>query len=92
MTNKKEIIKTVGVKVREARTDKGLSIEKLAEQSGLAYSQIIRIESGKINTSIHQLFILANSLEVDITDFFDGVNKKFLSHTPENIIIEISSE
>lgn len=92
MYTKLELITTVGVKVREARNAKGLSIEKLAQQSGLSYSQIIRIESGRINTSIHQLYILANSLEVDIIDFFDGVNKKFLSHTPENIIIDISNE
>ena len=56
MTKEKLVI-AVGKRIRHIRTDKGLSIEKLALLSGLSYSQVIRIENGKINTSIYQLHL-----------------------------------
>ncbi len=41
-----------------------MSQETLALESGLEYSQINRIELGKINTSISHLFIIANALQI----------------------------
>jgi len=73
MTKEKLVI-AVGKRIRQIRTDKGLSIEKLALLSGLSYSQIIRIENGKINTSIHQLHLIARTLKVYMMDFFEGVD------------------
>lgn len=59
-----KIIKLFGEKVRQVRLQKGMSQETLALESGLEYSQINRIELGKINTSISHLFIIAKALEV----------------------------
>jgi transcriptional regulator with XRE-family HTH domain len=70
MQNKQEFLELIGAKVRDTRNRKGLSIEKLALESGLSYSQIIRIEKGKINTSIYQLYIISNTLDVEIYNFF----------------------
>ena len=73
MTKEKLVI-AVGKRIRYIRTDKGLSIEKVALLSGLSYSQVIRIENGKINTSIHQLYLIARILKVELMEFFEGVD------------------
>lgn len=70
MLYKEEFIIKVGNKVRQIRIEKNYSIERLSLKSGLSYSQLIRIEKGKINTSIYQLYIIAQNLEVNIEDFF----------------------
>lgn len=71
---KEEVCKHVGSNIREIRVDKGITIEKLAHESGIDYTQISRIELGKINTSIYQIYILANSLEVPMNTIFSRLN------------------
>jgi len=48
-----------------------MSQENLALECGLEYSQINRIELGKINTSISHLFLLAKTLKVEPKDLLD---------------------
>jgi transcriptional regulator with XRE-family HTH domain len=60
----------LGRNLRRIRTGKDLTIETLALESGLAYSQISRIELGKINTTAYTVHILAHSLRVDPAEFF----------------------
>jgi transcriptional regulator with XRE-family HTH domain len=67
---KEEICKHVGTRIREIRVDKGLTIEKLALESGIDYTQISRIELGKINTSIYQIYVITKKLEVPMKDLF----------------------
>ena len=67
---KEEICKQVGTRLREIRVDKGLTIEKLALESGIDYTQISRIELGKINTSIYQIYIITKKLDVPMKDIF----------------------
>lgn len=71
MLYKKQFIENLGCKVRKIRTEKKISIEKLSNKSGISYSQLIRIEKGKINTSIYQLYQIACNLEVKIEDFLE---------------------
>jgi transcriptional regulator with XRE-family HTH domain len=67
---KEEICKQVGTRIRELREDRGLTIEKLAHESGIDYTQISRIELGKINTSIYQIYNITNTLKVPMRDIF----------------------
>ena len=53
---KEEVSKKVGSKIRELRLSKGLTIERVAFDSGMEYTQLSRIELGKINTSIYQVY------------------------------------
>ena len=71
--SKEEVIKKVGSNVRYCRNTKKISIEKLALEANLDYSQICRIERGIINTSVYQLYILSQALDVPITSFFKDV-------------------
>jgi transcriptional regulator with XRE-family HTH domain len=73
MLTKLEFVFIVGKRIREIRTQQGLSIEGLSLLAGLSYSQIIRIENGQINTSIHQLYLIAQALQVELIDFFNEI-------------------
>ena len=54
----------VGARIREVRTSKGLSIEALANSSGMDYSQLARMETGQVNFTISYLFRVAEALGV----------------------------
>lgn len=56
--------KLFGQKVRELRTKKGLSQEKLAELSGLHRTYISSLELGKRNVSLNNIYALAKALDV----------------------------
>lgn len=54
----------VGAKIREVRTSKDISIEMLANTSGMDYSQLARMETGQVNFTISYLFRVAEALGV----------------------------
>ncbi len=47
------------------------SQEKLAYESGLALSQIARIETVKINPTLSTIFAIARTLKVPLSELFD---------------------
>ena len=67
---REEVSKKIGARIREIRNDKGLSIEKVANGANIDYTQLSRIELGKINTSIYQLYCISKSLDVPIPHIF----------------------
>lgn len=66
-----ELLKSFGKRVREVRTEKGLTIEKLAELSELTYSHISRIEFGMLNISISTAEAVAKGLGMTLHELFD---------------------
>lgn len=60
----KSALMLVGAKIREIRQLKKISIEYLANTSGMDYSQLARMELGQVNFSISYLFRVAESLGV----------------------------
>jgi putative transcriptional regulator len=58
-------IQQVGAKIREVRTQKDVTQEKLANEVGTSYSQVNRTELGKLNISISFLNKIALALGVD---------------------------
>ena len=71
---KDEISQIVGAKIRKTRITNGLSIQNLAYEIGIEYTQLSRIERGKINTSIFQLFLISRALEVNFADIIQGLD------------------
>jgi len=63
-----EALKQIGNRIREIRTSKHLSQESLANNCGIDYSQVNRMELGKINFGISYLFRIAQALEVNPKD------------------------
>lgn len=71
MNDKTEFTIELGKKLRNLRSSRKISIEELANQSDMTYSQISRIELGKINTSVYTLYLISKSLEVHPKVFFE---------------------
>ncbi len=64
-------LKEVGLNVRRIRLEKSITMESLAFDSGIDFRQIGRIERGEINTTILSLFRIAETLQSDISCFFE---------------------
>jgi transcriptional regulator with XRE-family HTH domain len=65
-------LKNIGLRIRQLRIEKGMSQENLAFECDYAdYSQINRIELGKVNFSISYLKLIAEKLEVPVTELLN---------------------
>jgi transcriptional regulator with XRE-family HTH domain len=58
----------VGRRVRESRADRGLTLDQLAERSGVSRRMIVNVEAGTSNASISTLLRLATALHVSLAD------------------------
>jgi transcriptional regulator with XRE-family HTH domain len=56
--------------LKEARKKRELSQEELADRAGLTLSQIARIETGKINTSVSTVYVILKALGADANELF----------------------
>ena len=65
------ILRNIGAKIREIRLQKKLTQKELAFILDIEISQITRIETGKINTSILNLIKISKALEIDIKELFN---------------------
>lgn len=65
---KEELVSKIGSRIREARKEKGLSIEKLANEAEIESKQLRRIELGQINTSLYQIYNITYSLDIHMRD------------------------
>lgn len=57
-----------GRRVREARKNKGISQESLAEMAGIDRSYMGNIERGEKNVTLKKVYEICDALEVDIND------------------------
>lgn len=73
--SKEQVTKIVGSNIRSVRIAKKLSIEKVAFDAGIEYTQLSRIELGKINTSIYNIYKISRSLDIKIPEIFLELNK-----------------
>ena len=71
---KNQVAITVGNRVRSIRQSKGLTIEQLAFEIGVEYTQLSRIERGRINTSVFQLFLISKALKVNFSEIINGLD------------------
>jgi transcriptional regulator with XRE-family HTH domain len=74
--SKDEVTKIVGLKIRTIRNAKQLTIEKVAFDAGMEYTQLSRIEHGKINTSIYHIYKISQSLNIEVPDIFIDIKIK----------------
>ncbi len=74
MKKKNEISLLVGKKIRCLRQDRGLTMEQLAFEVGIEYTQLSRIERGVINTSIYQLFVISRALQVEFAEIVSDLD------------------
>jgi len=63
----------LGKKIREIRSQRGLTLKEMAELSALNVNTLSLIENGKTSPSIYTLQRLAGALEVPIKEFFEPI-------------------
>ncbi len=71
VVDKKLIAINIGAALKKLRNDKNLSMQGLATLAEIEKSQIYRIENGKVDVRISTLYLLAETLKVDIRDFIN---------------------
>ncbi len=64
-------IEQFGKKLRQIRKKLGYTQERLANECDLPPSQISRIETGQINTSLSQICLIARVLKVKPSELMD---------------------
>ena len=65
----------LGNNIRKHRFEMGLTVEQLALNAGLTYSQVSRIELGKISTSAYTIYILSKTLHTSPKSLLEIVAK-----------------
>lgn len=74
----------VGRRLREVRMGKGYSIRSLAEQSKLNVNTLSLIENGHTSPSVSTLQVIAQTLQVPVTTFFEtNEDDKMVIHQRE---------
>ena len=71
-----ELVKTVGQRIRNYRTQLGLSQERLAELSGCHPTYIGQIERGEKNATIESIEKIAAALKVSLSKLFENVGSQ----------------
>ena len=66
-----EISRTIGRRVRAARTDLGWTLDQLATRSGVSRRMLINVEQGVTNPSIATLLRLSDALGIDLPALVD---------------------
>lgn len=66
----------VGKKVRHRRWMVGMTQQKLADHVGIKFQQIQKYETGMNRVSASRLWDIAESLDVPVSYFFDGLEQK----------------
>jgi transcriptional regulator with XRE-family HTH domain len=64
MTTKEKALAKFGAHLRKLRESKGISLHELAATAALEYSQVQKIEKGKVNLTLMSILALADGLEV----------------------------
>jgi putative transcriptional regulator len=66
--DKETLLLKLGERVREIRTQKGLTQTELANRIGKDHPSINKLENGKVNPSYYFLCEVAKGLGVDVKD------------------------
>jgi transcriptional regulator with XRE-family HTH domain len=80
----KRVDEYVGERIRQRRTELGLTQEHLASALDISYQQIQKYETGANRVSAGRLFEIAQRLEVDVAYFFDGLEPAAASRPLEH--------
>lgn len=65
-TNRDLVCQLVGQKVRDARTERGMTQARLAKQIRAARTTITNLEQGNQAVPLHQLFAIAAALDIEV--------------------------
>lgn len=78
----KAMARKLGARLRLLRETKALTLERAAEQCGMNWRVIQRVESGTSNVTLGTLFRICIGLQIDIEDIFAASQVDHSDHTP----------
>jgi transcriptional regulator with XRE-family HTH domain len=61
----------IGRKIRALRVLRGMTQEAMADEIGMSFGNLGKIERGEIDPNTESLYKIAKSLEVDISELFE---------------------
>ena len=67
------ITEKVGLRIKQLRSQQGISQEKLALKAEIDRTYLAGVEQGRRNPSIKSLEKIINALEISFSDFFKGM-------------------
>ena len=70
-----DIAKIIGQRIRNYRTQKGLSQEKLAELAGCHPTYIGQLERGEKNATLERVEKMASAMDISLSELFDKLGK-----------------
>lgn len=65
------LLQVVGLRIRDLRTQRGLSLKDLAYKIGMESSNLSVIENGRSNPQLITYAKIASALEINLSDLFD---------------------
>ena len=70
-----DIAKIIGQRIRNYRTQNGLSQEKLAERAGCPPTYIGQLERGEKNATLESVEKIASAMDISLSELFDKLGK-----------------
>ncbi len=86
----KQLKQNIGLRVKAARTQQGLTQAQLAEAIDKAFETISNIERGKTAPNFSTLYDIANVLGLPMREFFD-VDEEDLSDARQRLLMQVNS-
>lgn len=72
----------VGEKIKFLRTQKNITVNKLATQAGISQSFLRDVELGNKKLSVEYLSYICDALQISLKDFFDDDSVFSISNDP----------
>lgn len=72
----------LAMRIRDLRKKRGLTLEQLAERSGLTRSVLSKVENFRVTPSLPALGRIAKALQVSVAEIFEGLDEK-----PELVVV-----
>ncbi len=64
----------VGRRIKQKRLDKRMTLQELADKSGVSKGLVSQIENGRTIPSLSVMFGIIQSLEIEVSEFFKGLS------------------
>ena len=66
--------KKLGIRIKELRTEKGISQEKFADLVGIDRTYLSSVEKGERNISLDNICKIAKGFEISVEKLFKGLD------------------
>ncbi len=76
----------VAVNLKRIRQSKGMSLERVSEQTGVSKSMLAQIEKGTANPSLGVLGKITSGLRIEVQDLIDPPKEDYLLVNPEDMV------